>query len=174
MLPSELLRALSEVRSVGAITGAGISAESGIPTYRGQGGVYDDPDEGDRLIESLTGGALLANPDQTWLAISALVKQAQGATPNEGHRALVAIEEAVDRFVLVTQNVDGLHQQAGSREVIDIHGSVTDTRCMTCGISGTIDNLHEIECAPKCDRCGGTLRPDVVLFGELPQHAPMI
>ena len=79
MMPSALIRALSEVRSVGVITGAGISAESGIPTYRGKGGVYDDPEEGDRTVAALSGGALRANPNRTWQAIASLVRKSQGA-----------------------------------------------------------------------------------------------
>src|SRR5438034_11085244 len=98
-LPRELARALATVRSVGAITGAGLSAESGIPTYRGKGGIYDDPDEGDRTVEALSGSTLRTDPDRTWRVIAELARRSRGAEPNAGHRALVEIETRVERFV---------------------------------------------------------------------------
>ena len=114
-LPEKLRLALEKVRSVGAITGAGVSAESGIPTYRGKGGIYDDPSEGDRTVEALSGRTMAADPDRTWRTIGELISKSSRARPTAAHRALVDIEEKVERFVLLTQNVDGLHQLAGSR-----------------------------------------------------------
>lgn len=170
VLPDALQARLKGVHSVGAITGAGVSAESGIPTYRGEGGVYDDPEQGDRTVDALSGPTLQSDPDRTWRAIAELARHAHGAQPNAGHHALVRIERALDRFVLLTQNVDGLHQQAGARNVIDIHGTVSDVLCMGCGVRGSLHELHRLSAAPSCDSCGGVLRPDVVLFGEmLPQ-----
>jgi len=167
-LPAALRARLAKVRSVGAITGAGVSAESGIRTYRGRGGLYDDPDEGDRVVEALTGTTLLADPDRTWRAVAMLARESLAARPNAAHLALVEIERKVERFVLLTQNVDGLHRAAGSREMIDIHGHVRDTLCMACGVRGHLapEALAAIDAAPRC-HCGGTLRPDVVLFGEM-------
>lgn len=167
-LPPDLAIALGGVRSVGAITGAGISAESGIPTYRGAGGIYDDPVAGERTVEALTGTTLQRDPDRTWRAVAALARHAVGAVPNAGHEALVRIERAVERFVLLTQNVDGLHRQAGSRNVIDIHGDVLATRCLRCAARGRLERgeVAHLEGAPVCP-CGGRLRPDAVLFGEL-------
>jgi NAD-dependent deacetylase len=168
-LPLELVRRLATVRSVGAITGAGISQESGIRTYRGSGGLYDDPEEGDRTIEALSGPTMQSDPDRTWRVVSELIRQSADAEPNAAHRALVEIERAVDRFALLTQNVDGLHARAGSRNVIDIHGDVSRTRCGSCGDARRWESsaLCGLEGAPRCGRCGGILRPDVVLFGEL-------
>jgi len=168
-LPAGLVEALARVRSVGAITGAGISAESGIRTYRGQGGVYDDPEEGDRMMEALTGSTLLRDPDRTWRAVAQLARQSAGARPNAGHFALVEIEHRVERFVLLTQNVDGLHHAAGSRNVIDIHGTIQRTRCMDCDATGRMDaeRLAGLEAAPRCEACGGVLRPAAVLFNEM-------
>lgn len=165
-LPQPLVDALREVRSVGVITGAGVSAESGVPTYRGKGGLYDD-DEG--AIEALTGATLLRDPDRTWRTIGDLARHAAGAKPNAAHLAIAGIERKVERFVLLTQNVDGLHHAAGSRNVIDIHGSITRTRCMGCGIGGDLsrDELLSIRAAPRCAGCGAPLRPAAVLFGEL-------
>ena len=168
-LPEDLRARLRSVRSVGAITGAGVSAESGIPTYRGQGGIYDDPAEGDRTVEALSGDTLLIDPARTWCAVAELARRAQGAAPNAAHRALVAMEQRLERFVLLTQNVDGLHQLAGSRNVIDIHGNVFATSCMDCGRASELarETLPELEAAPLCPECGGLLRPGAVLFGEM-------
>ncbi len=169
VLPPTLVDALSNVRSVGVITGAGVSAESGIATYRGKGGVYDDPEEGDRTIEALTASTLKSDPDRTWRAIAKVARESAGAEPNAGHLAIASIERRVERFVLLTQNVDGLHQTAGSRNIIDIHGTVAETTCMTCGREAAFDareELAKLDAAPRCT-CGGIRRPNAVLFGEV-------
>ena len=171
-LPPDLEAALAGVASVGVITGAGISAESGIPTYRGAGGIYDDPVEGDRTVEALTGATLHRDPDRTWRAVAALARHSIAARPNAAHEALVRIEDSVASFVLLTQNVDGLHTDAGTRSLIDIHGDVLATRCTRCDARGrlTRDDVVALEHTPACS-CGGGLRPDAVLFGErLPQR----
>jgi NAD-dependent deacetylase len=169
ILPQELTERLGRVRSVGAITGAGISAESGIQTYRGKGGIYDDPEDGERTVEALSGHTLLSDPDRTWRAVGQLARQAIGARPNPAHHALVELEDRLDRFVLLTQNVDGLHQLAGNRNVIDIHGSIHEAVCLSCDrlVRFEPDELASIERTPRCERCQGKLRPNAVLFGEL-------
>jgi NAD-dependent deacetylase len=168
-LPEELVDRLRSVRSVGVITGAGVSAESGIPTYRGKGGIYDDPEEGERTVEALSGSTLLTEPDRTWRAVAALARASASARPNSAHIAIAEIEDLVERFVLLTQNVDGLHQLAGSRNVIDIHGNVFATRCMSCDRTRQLirEELAELDGSPLCSECGGLLRPDVVLFEEM-------
>lgn len=168
-LPPDLLDALRHVRSVGAITGAGISAESGIPTYRGVGGLYDDPEEGDRTVEALSGPTLRRDPDRTWRAVAALARRTIDALPNAAHRALARLERVVERFVLLTQNVDGLHRQAGSRNVIDIHGDVLATRCTSCETRTRLTRaeLASLDATPPCPACDGRLRPDAVLFEEM-------
>ncbi len=167
LLPDDLVKALSRVRSVGAITGAGISAESGVPTYRGKGGLYDDPKEGDRVIEALSALMLERDPDRTWRVIAALAQRCLEAAPNAGHYALVEIEKKVERFCLLTQNVDGLHPRAGSQHVIDIHGDRLATVCMDCGAEGRLTDPGVITVTPRCSQCEGRLRPGVVLFGEM-------
>jgi NAD-dependent deacetylase len=104
--------------------------------------------------------------------VSSLARQVGTARPNATHHALVRIEQKVDRFVLLTQNVDRLHHDAGSRNVIDIHGDIFATRCMSCGLVGRLEaeELRGLDRAPRCDECKGTLRPDAVLFGELLPH----
>lgn len=179
-LPAALAQALRGVRSVGVITGAGISAESGIPTYRGKGGIYDDPDEGDRTIEALSAHTLADDPDRTWRALFQIAGAAANARPNAGHVAITEIERKAGRFVLLTQNVDGLHRLAGTRNVIDIHGDAFAVVCMACNrrnrfadprvadATGGLDMAASVRAgvAPRCP-CGGVLRPDVVLFGEM-------
>lgn len=165
-LPADLRRALAGVRSVGAITGAGLSAESGVRTYRGKGGIYDDPVEGERTVEALSGATFRRDPARTWRVIRDLLAQAWDARPNAGHRALARIEMHVERFSLLTQNVDGLHAAAGSRNVIDIHGDVRRLRCERCGKRRTVTSLDDVATPPACP-CGEALRPDVVLFGEM-------
>jgi len=168
MLDPDLTRALAGIGSVGVITGAGVSVESGIRPYRGVGGLYDDPEEGDRVVEALTGRTLAVDPDRTWRAVASVALQAGAAAPNAAHRAIAAIERAVDDFVLLTQNVDGLHRAAGSRNVIRLHGSVDTTTCLGCGRSAALDpaRLRGLERAPRCEACGSVVRPDVVLFEE--------
>lgn len=172
-LPAELRRALARVRSVGAITGAGVSHESGIRTYRGKGGLYDDPAEGERTVEALSGPTFRTEPERTWRVIRDLLAQAWGARPNPGHLALARIEARVERFTLLTQNVDGLHVAAGSRNVIAIHGDVRTLRCDACGARRTVASPDELAVPPTCTACGAPLRPDVVLFGELLPMDPL-
>ncbi len=165
-ISDSLTEALRSAGSLGVVTGAGISAASGIPTYRGQGGIYDDPEEGDRTVEALSAPTLRDDPDRTWRAIKDLALAARSATPNAGHHALVALEQRFDRFVLLTQNVDGLHEAAGSQNVIDIHGNLRRTTCQACAAIGAEPDWDGIDGAPRCS-CGGLLRPDVVLFEEM-------
>ncbi len=168
-LDQGLLDRLRSIRSVGAITGAGVSAESGIRTYRGAGGIYDDPEEGERTVEALSGSTLARDPDRTWRALAQLARQALDARPGPAHYALVALEHRVERFVLLTQNVDGLHQAAGSKNVIDIHGSLDTTLCPRCWTRRGLarSDLAALERAPCCPACDAPLRPDAVLFGEM-------
>jgi NAD-dependent deacetylase len=166
-LPDQLYDRLAKVRSAGVITGAGVSAESGIATYRGEGGIYDDPAEGDRTVVALSGSTLRSDPDRTWRVVAALARASRGAKPNAAHVAIVEVERKLPSFVLLTQNVDGLHQLAGSKNVIDIHGSVRETLCMNCSASGTLESLEAISAAPRCPSCDGVLRPNAVLFGEM-------
>lgn len=168
-LPADLLDALEGITSMGVITGAGVSAESGIQTYRGQGGLYDDEEEGTATVEALSASTLHQDPDRTWRVVVELARKAVEASPNPAHHAIARLEQNLARFVLLTQNVDGLHKLAGSCNVIDIHGDVLDTRCMDCGQLGrfTPDEVRTLESTPLCPSCGGVLRPNAVLFGEM-------
>ena len=163
-----LRAALHGIRDIGVITGAGISAESGIRTYRGEGGVYDDPEEGDRTVDALSGHTLRRDPKRTWRVVLALARQSATAEPGPGHRALVEMERQAERFALLTQNVDGLHRIAGSQNLIEIHGRVGSARCLSCEAGREFDRptLAALEEPPACLACGGMLRPGAVLFGE--------
>jgi NAD-dependent deacetylase len=148
---------------VAVLSGAGVSAESGLATFRGGGGLW----EGHRVEDVATPGAFARDPVLVWRFYNARRAALRAARPNPGHRALAAMEDrwGSDRFTLVTQNVDGLHRSAGSRNVLEVHGSLARVRCSGCGKvedRGT-EALPE---QPRCD-CGALLRPDVVWFGEM-------
>jgi len=155
----ELLRKSSRIA---VLTGAGISAESGIPTFRGAGGLWKNF----RPEELATPEAYDRDPQTVWewyLWRRELIARAQ---PNAGHHALVALENRAPNFTLITQNVDGLHDRAGSRRILKVHGDIWLNRCRTCGRE--IVELPS-QPLPRCT-CGGLLRPGVVWFGEpLPQ-----
>ncbi len=158
-----------------AVTGAGISAESGLATFRGAGGLW----EGHRVEDVATPEGFAADPALVWRFYSARRVAALAARPNAAHLALAALERRIgDRLMLVTQNVDGLHRRAGSERLVEIHGSVFRTRCARCSRPPFPDeSLHESE-PPACERCAaegrrGLLRPDIVWFGEMLDSADL-
>ena len=163
-----LIEVLRSARYVVVLTGAGISAESNIPTFReAQTGLWAkySPEE------LATPQAFRHNPKLVWewyVWRRELVSQAK---PNPGHLALAELEQRVPKFTLITQNVDGLHQRAGSRNIAELHGNINRTKCFDEG--DIIDSWPPTtELPPRCPRCGGYLRPDVVWFGEtLPPQA---
>ncbi|GIV58547.1 MAG: NAD-dependent deacylase [Bacteroidetes bacterium] len=161
----ELVDRLARARRVAVLTGAGISAESGIATFRDAGGLW----ERFRPEELANVRAFLRNPElvQGWYAYRRRI--VEQAAPNAGHRALAELETLIADFTLITQNVDGLHQRAGSRNVLELHGNLMRTYCIDCGRSASADELAALaEGAPaRCVACGGLLRPDVVWFGEM-------
>ena len=167
-IPEPLVAALRRARHVAVLTGSGISAESGVPTFRdAQTGLWSKY----RPQDLATPEAFQRNPKLVWDWYAwrrELVSQAQ---PNAGHLALVELERRRPQFSLITQNVDGLHQRAGSRNAIELHGNITRTKCFEEDI--LVERWMETdETPPRCPRCGGRLRPDVVWFGEaLPPDA---
>lgn len=150
------------------ITGAGMSADSGLPTYRGVGGLYNDKNSEDGVpIEVALSGEMLARrPKVTWRHIVKIEEACRGAQPNMGHQVLAAFEQRLERVVILTQNVDGLHRAAGSTNVIDIHGRIHHLKCIRCDFAVVVKDFSRIEVPPACPSCGALIRPDVVLFGE--------
>jgi NAD-dependent deacetylase len=156
-----LLRAADRVA---VLTGAGVSAESGVPTFRGGGGLW----EGHRVEEVATPSAFARNPEMVWRFYNARRAALRTVRPNPGHHALVALEERLgpNHFTLITQNVDGLHRAAGSRSVLEIHGSLARVRCTGCARVEDCPG-EALQDLPHCGPCGALLRPDVVWFEEM-------
>jgi NAD-dependent deacetylase len=155
-----------------ALTGAGISAESGIPTFRGQGGLWIRVDPA--RVASIE--YFRQDPSAYWLVARERGSKALAARPNPGHRALTSLEARGHLVAVVTQNTDGLHQSSGTRRVIELHGSGRTTQCLDCGVQeprADVQARLEVELPPRCRACGGVhLKPTVVLFGEpLPRPA---
>ncbi len=164
---------LRGARRIGVLTGAGMSAESGLPTYRGIGGLYNELtiDEGLTIEDILSGEMFARDPALTWKYLFEIERACRGAAPNAAHATIAGLERTHEVCV-ITQNVDGFHVQAGSRDVIEIHGRLSELRCTGCAVVSTQRDFEALDLPPRCVRCGGILRPDVVLFGEpLPARA---
>ncbi len=162
-------RALSRADRVVVLTGAGVSAESGIPTFRGAGGVWSRH----RAEELATPEAFAARPDFVWQWYGERRQAALECQPNPGHIALARLEQdRPDGTVVVTQNVDGLHRRAGSQNVIEVHGSLFRTQCTRCGYAIPDDPTPYTQ-TPKCPECASSLRPGVVWFGEMLPAGPI-
>ena len=159
---------LARSRSVLFITGAGLSADSGLPTYRGVGGLYDDggTEDGVPIEVALSGEMFARRPELTWKHIHTIELACRDARPNRGHEVLAAFQERLERVVVVTQNVDGFHRQAGSRDVIEIHGDVHALRCTRCDWRDRVADFSHLTFPPRCPACRAIIRPDVILFGE--------
>ncbi|PKO87775.1 MAG: NAD-dependent protein deacylase [Betaproteobacteria bacterium HGW-Betaproteobacteria-12] len=166
---------LSQARSALFITGAGISADSGLPTYRGVGGLYDSAatEDGLRIEEALSGEVFSVRPDITWKYLVQIEENCRGAQPNAAHRAIACLDDHLDRVMVFTQNVDGLHRAAGSREIIEIHGNLQELKCTACRHEEVAADFAGRAIPPRCPACGGILRPKVVLFGEMLPEAPL-
>lgn len=160
--------ALHEAKSAAVLTGAGISAESGVPTFRGRDGLWRNfSPEQLATAEAFERDAVLVWQWYDWRR--GLISKAQ---PNDGHRALAQLEEKLtdrgkrpEAFTLITQNVDGLHDRAGSRRILKLHGDIWVVRCVGCGSEGRNEKTPLEELPPRCS-CGSILRPGVVWFGE--------
>ena len=163
------VRLLERARSALFITGAGMSADSGLPTYRGVGGLYDggETEEGLPIEMLLSGSTFARRPDLTWKYLGAIERACRGARPNRGHEILALLEKRLPRSLVLTQNVDGFHRRAGSAEVIEIHGNLHDLRCTSCRWRVRVDDYAGLTLPPSCPECGRVVRPAVVLFGEM-------
>lgn len=152
---------LRDSRYIVALTGAGVSAESGVPTFRGENGLWKQY----RAEDLATPEAFTRDPKLVWEWYNWRRQLIASLTYNAAHRALAELEQKCPHFTLITQNVDGLHKKAGSKNVLEIHGTIWKVRCTAC--NHTSEN-HEvpINILPHCEMCGGLLRPHVVWFGE--------
>jgi NAD-dependent deacetylase len=167
LLSSRLEQVLAEARRVVALTGAGISAESGVPTFRAPDGYWAQYDP----MELATPDAFRCDPDLVWRWYSHRRRVIAAAAPNAGHLALAEMETLFSDMTVITQNVDDLHHRAGSTRVIALHGGIERSRCAACGRAWHGDAAPPSETDPRCD-CGGRIRPGVVWFGEsLPADA---
>jgi NAD-dependent deacetylase len=168
---ARLAALIREAQPCVVLTGAGVSTESGIPDFRSPTGIWAQFDP----LEYASIEAFRRDPAKVWSFYAPRFGMLTEAEPNDAHRALVALEDAGYVQAIVTQNIDLLHERAGSRDVIEVHGSIRTSSCGGCGASFALAEvvaLLEAEPAPSCRACGGVLKPDVVFFGELlPEEA---
>lgn len=166
VIPAALVAALRDALHVCVLTGAGVSAESGVPTFRdAQQGLWAEYDP----LQLATPEAFAENPALVWRWYAWRRKLVAEVEPNPGHIALAQLADIVPHLTLVTQNVDGLHQRAGSEDVIEFHGNIFTNRCFDEGC--VVENVGDGE-PPRCPGCGGFVRPGVVWFGEvIPEQA---
>lgn len=168
MFSDRLISTLGSANAVAVLTGAGISAESGVPTFRGEDGIWKKF----KPEELANFDAFMRNPELVWEWYNHRKKIIHGVQPNPGHHSLAELETLFKDFVLITQNVDNLHRRAGSKKIYELHGNIERSYCIDCGkfhADVTVDDTRRI---PRCDKCGGLIRPDVVWFGEmLPEDA---
>jgi len=156
---------------VTVLTGAGISAESGIKTFRDGDGLW----ENHKVEQVATPEAFEINPELVWDFYKQRYQASVNAIPNQGHYALVKLEKALgSNFKLITQNVDGLHHRAGSRNILDMHGNVERCFCTKCRKHFKLSDIDMNVRLPLCSDCHGLLRPDIVWFGEIPYHLDAI
>ncbi len=160
---------LAGAKSLLFVTGAGISADSGLPTYRGVGGLYDDggTEDGVPIEVCLSGGMFKRDPAKTWKYIRQIEQACRGAQPNLAHRRIAEFERTRERVWVLTQNVDGLHAAAGTRNLIAIHGDVHDLLCTRCTWTQRVADYSELAPLPRCPECDAIIRPKVVLFDEM-------
>lgn len=155
-------RLLAESSRVAVLTGAGISAESGVPTFRGKDGLWRNY----RAEEIACMDAFLRDPILVWEWYLERKKGIAAVAPNAAHHLLARWEAERDGFTLITQNVDDLHGRAGSRHILELHGNIWITRCLACERRGRDESLAYAELPPRCP-CGGVVRPHIVWFGEM-------
>lgn len=154
-----------------ALTGAGVSAESGVPTFRDHNGLWEQH----RFEDVASPEGFEADPALVWRFYSQRREGAGKVQPNPGHHALATLESRLgDRFLLATQNVDGLHRRAGSTRLVEMHGNLFTSRCQDCARDPFPDEkVYPSGEVPRCEKCGGRLRPHIVWFGEMLEPAQL-
>jgi NAD-dependent deacetylase len=170
----DIARLIDDAERILFITGAGLSADSGLPTYRGIGGLYNDQhtDDGIPIEVALSGDMLRRRPEVTWKYLLQVETACRGAGHNLAHRVIAEIEKIKPQTWVLTQNIDCFHRHAGSRQLIEIHGRVDQVLCTHCHYQQTVKDYSGFALPPACPRCHAVIRPNVVLFGEmLPDEA---
>jgi NAD-dependent deacetylase len=163
MTVERLAELMDACRPCVVLTGAGISTESGIPDFRSPTGVWAQYDP----MEYATIDAFLEDPAKVWDFYGRRLAMLDEAQPNDGHRALAELEDRGWVSAIVTQNIDRLHERAGSRTLVEVHGSIRTSSCLACGAVVSFAEVVALLPVPGCPSCGRILRPDVVMFGEL-------
>ena len=163
MSAERLARLIVEAQPCVVLTGAGVSTESGIPDFRSASGIWAQYDP----MEYATIDAFRRDPEKVWDFYSKRLSVLATARPNAAHVALAELERRGLVEAVITQNVDRLHDAAGSRRVIAVHGSIRTSSCLACGHRENFERVVELLPVPLCERCGEVLKPDVVMFGEL-------
>ena len=170
---SEIARLARDIRKASrivALSGAGMSVESGIASFRGPGGLWEkyDPEEYGHI------NTLRYEPAKAWIMLSDMQREILKAKPNKGHYALAELERMGKLRAIITQNVDGLHHVAGNRDVIEFHGHLQSVSCMDCGHRVPSADIDLDKLPPRCSKCSGPVKPDAVFFGEaIPSDALM-
>jgi NAD-dependent deacetylase len=164
---ADLARLISENQPCVVLTGAGVSTESGIPDFRSPTGIWAEFDP----LEYATLGAFRRDPEKVWRFYAPRFSMLTEAEPNRAHRALAELERRGLVRAIVTQNIDLLHERAGSRDVVEVHGSIRTSSCLRCGVGYTLAEVVRLlkggDGAPRCPACSSVLKPDVVFFDEL-------
>jgi len=169
MSAAALAALLEAHRPCVVLTGAGISTESGIPDFRSPSGIWAQYDP----LEYATIEAFLEHPEKVWDFYGRRLAALGTARPNDGHRALAELEDRGWVRAVITQNIDRLHEQAGSRALVEVHGSIRTSSCLACRAVVGLDDVLALLPVPACPNCGRVLKPDVVMFGELLPPAAM-
>ncbi|MEO8702372.1 MAG: Sir2 family NAD-dependent protein deacetylase [Kofleriaceae bacterium] len=158
---------LTQARSALFITGSALTADSGVPHFRGIPGLQRKKPEDGKLFEAaLSIDTLRSKPNTTWQFLLEMDTAVRAAQPNRGHEVLAMLERSLARTTIMTVNVDRLHQRAGSKSVIEMHGALHDLLCSRCEISTRHERFDRLDIPPACKACGNVLRPDMPLFGE--------
>ena len=152
---------MKQAHNAVALTGAGVSTESGIPDFSGKNGLWSRFDP----YEYGTMGAFLADPEKVWRMLSSLVKIVD-AEPNTGHKGMAVLEEKGLLTGIITQNIDSLHQKGGSRNVVEFHGSLDTFTCLSCGENYSLAHVRKCSLPPHCATCDAILKPDIIFYDE--------
>ena len=162
----EIRELLASAESIVFLGGAGVSTDSGIPEFRGNGGIYTGTDDYEEAPETILSAQYLFSKPETFYEFYRTHMVFPYAEPNDAHYALARLEQGGKLSAIITQNIDGLHQAAGSQNVFEIHGAASRNYCVRCGKTYTLKHILEANGVPYCHECDGIIRPDVVLYGE--------